>query len=281
VLNYNHSSGLLGFITQGQPDLPAGLPRIYSAGSTAGRIMHYYQFNIGDYKSHTSGLSLIEDIAYRRLLDLYYLNERPFNGCSTDVAREIGMREHQEEVEYVLNKFFPSDGNGSWINKRAEEEVRAYRMKKKTAAAAGRASGKARRSKSSERAFDSVEPTINQEPITSNQLKDNVPTVRVKTPRSSPVPAQEIVNNWNDFAEINRLPKVVKITNTLRAQIRQRWNDIPSLEQWDNFFDEIGSSRFLSGKAPAGNGRTQPFRATLLWVTKETNFAKIAAGEYN
>jgi len=130
--------------------------------------MHYYQFNIGDYKSHTSGLSLIEDIAYRRLLDLYYLNERPFNGCSIDVAREIGMREHLEDVEYVLNKFFPGDGEGSWINKRAEEEIRAYRMKKKTAAAAGRASGKARRSKGIERAFDSVEPTIKHKPITNN-----------------------------------------------------------------------------------------------------------------
>ncbi|GAH88274.1 unnamed protein product, partial [marine sediment metagenome] len=38
---------------------------------------------------------------------------------------------------------------------------------------------------------------------------------------------------------------------------------------------------FLSGKAPPGYGRNKPFRSTLLWVTKETNFAKIAAGEYN
>ena len=102
-----------------------------------------------------------------------------------------------------------------------------------------------------------------------------------KASPSSPVPVQEIVNNWNDFAEINRLPKVVKVTNTLRGQIRQRWSDIPNLDQWDNFFDAIATSTFLSGKAPPGNGRTQPFRSTLLWITKETNFAKIAAGEYS
>jgi len=127
--------------------------------------MHYYQFNIGDYKSHTSGLSPIEDIAYRRLLDLYYLNERPFNGCSTDVARDIGMREYTDEVEYILNKFFPLDGD-QWVNKRAEEEIRIYRMKKKTASKAGKASGKARRSKANERVFNSVEPTNNHKPIT-------------------------------------------------------------------------------------------------------------------
>ncbi|NDH69342.1 MAG: DUF1376 domain-containing protein, partial [Gammaproteobacteria bacterium] len=33
--------------------------------------MHYYQFHIGDYKSHTHHLSLLEDLAYRRLLDFY------------------------------------------------------------------------------------------------------------------------------------------------------------------------------------------------------------------
>jgi len=35
--------------------------------------MHYYQFNIGDYASHTRHLSDLEDLAYRRLLDAYYL----------------------------------------------------------------------------------------------------------------------------------------------------------------------------------------------------------------
>ena len=53
--------------------------------------MHYFQFNIGDYASHTSRLTLLEDLAYRRMLDLYYLNEQPLNGCVTDVARELGL----------------------------------------------------------------------------------------------------------------------------------------------------------------------------------------------
>ena len=45
--------------------------------------MHYFQFNIGDYASHTRHLTLMEDLAYRRLLDLYYMRE----GCLVgDVA---------------------------------------------------------------------------------------------------------------------------------------------------------------------------------------------------
>ena len=48
----------------------------------------------------------MEDLAYRRILDLYYLNEQPLNGCASDVARDIGLVGNVDEVEYVLNKFF-------------------------------------------------------------------------------------------------------------------------------------------------------------------------------
>ena len=84
--------------------------------------MNYYPFHIGDYAGHTRNLSLLEDLAYRRLLDAYYLAERPFNGSEADVAREIGMRDHLDEVSYVLRKFFVRDGD-CWKNQRADEEM--------------------------------------------------------------------------------------------------------------------------------------------------------------
>ena len=142
--------------------------------------MHYYQFNIGDYSSHTARLSPIEDLAYRRLLDGYYLNERPFNGCSTDVAREIGLLDYQSEVDYVLNKFF-TNSTGDWTQSRVEQEISAYHGKQKSASKAGKASAKARQAKASEQTFNDrstdVQPTIkhkplniNQEPLNNNQL---------------------------------------------------------------------------------------------------------------
>jgi len=136
--------------------------------------MHYYQFNIGDYSSHTSRLSIYEDIAYRRLLDLYYLNERPLNGCSTDVAREIGMLDSLGDVEFVLNKFF-TEKSSAWHNKRCDQDIRAYKSKQKTAKKAGIASGIARNKKRTtvERPLNAkatdVEPTINHKPLTINQ----------------------------------------------------------------------------------------------------------------
>ncbi|NDC25981.1 MAG: DUF1376 domain-containing protein, partial [Proteobacteria bacterium] len=34
--------------------------------------MHYYPFHVGDYQAHTAHLTNTEDLAYRRMLDLYY-----------------------------------------------------------------------------------------------------------------------------------------------------------------------------------------------------------------
>ena len=91
--------------------------------------MHYYSFNIGDYASHTRHLTAIEDLAYRRLLDLYYLHEQQLNESSTTVARLINMRDHATEVAAVLEEFFELvDGRG-WINCRADEEIAKYHSK--------------------------------------------------------------------------------------------------------------------------------------------------------
>ena len=85
--------------------------------------MHYYQFHIGDYKSHTHHLSLMEDLAYRRLLDHYYLHQAPIK--QREIARQIGMRDHEQEVLTVLNEFFLSTDDG-YINPRADKEIKAY-----------------------------------------------------------------------------------------------------------------------------------------------------------
>ncbi|NTU49594.1 MAG: YdaU family protein [Desulfobulbaceae bacterium] len=88
--------------------------------------MHFYQFHIGDYRRDTSHLTPIEDIAYRRLLDLYYLDERPLQ--KDGIARKIGMREYEHDVLVVLKEFFVETECG-WINKRAEAQVKQYQAR--------------------------------------------------------------------------------------------------------------------------------------------------------
>ena len=105
--------------------------------------MHYYQFNIGDYASHTRHLDLLEDLAYRRILDLYYLHERPLNDDATVVAKQIGMRDDAATVRDVLNEFFERTDDG-YISSRADKEIANFRSKIEQASRAGKASAERR-----------------------------------------------------------------------------------------------------------------------------------------
>lgn len=134
--------------------------------------MHYYNFHIGDYKSHTHHLSLIEDLAYRRLLDLYYLTEKPIIG--DQAARLIGMREHGHEVLCILLEFFEETPQG-FISKRADAEIASY----KAMSEGGKKGAEKRWGKVAIGGVlggDSIpnQPLIatnNQEPITNNHKK--------------------------------------------------------------------------------------------------------------
>jgi len=88
--------------------------------------MKYYQFNLGDYASHTKHLSLLEDLAYRRMLDLYYTHEEALPLDVQIICRLIGMREHIDEVTVVLNEFFLK-GEDGWVNKGAEKVLESFR----------------------------------------------------------------------------------------------------------------------------------------------------------
>jgi uncharacterized protein YdaU (DUF1376 family) len=88
--------------------------------------MHYYQFNIGDYQSHTKHLSPTEDICYRRLLDFYYLHESPIQNDLIKITRLLCLnKEYLSDVESVLSEFFTLTDDG-WINHRANKEIEQY-----------------------------------------------------------------------------------------------------------------------------------------------------------
>jgi uncharacterized protein YdaU (DUF1376 family) len=134
--------------------------------------LHYYQFNIGDYASHTRHLSLLENLAFRLLLDEYYLKERPLNACSTSVARLIGMRDHQKEVEAVLNEFFILTDDG-WVQNRADREILHYKDKQNKASKAGKASALQRTLNG---CSADVQPNSKHKPITNNHKPKETPS---------------------------------------------------------------------------------------------------------
>jgi len=164
--------------------------------------MHFYQFHIGDYKSHTHHLSPIEDLAFRRLLDHYYLHEAPIK--QRDIARQIGLRDHEQEVLAVLNEFFISTENG-FINPRADEEINKYRKfsedGKKGAAKRWHKGGNG----------EAISPpnatpiaTNNQEPITNNHSIDK-PQPKKERTKGSRLSADFVLpQEWIAFCQQER-----------------------------------------------------------------------------
>ena len=70
--------------------------------------MHFYQFNIGDYRKDTTHLSALEHGVYRLLLDTYYITELPLPSDHKTLARLHSLRtqEEKEALDIILADFF-------------------------------------------------------------------------------------------------------------------------------------------------------------------------------
>lgn len=70
--------------------------------------MHYYTFNIGDYRRDTGHLTPLEHGIYRALLDTYYLQEGPLVADDDRLMRLHCIRTEAEQIAYrqVIQEFF-------------------------------------------------------------------------------------------------------------------------------------------------------------------------------
>ena len=91
--------------------------------------MNFYYFHIGDYVAHTLHLSLEEDLIYRRLLDRYYITEKPLPLDLAALGRLIRLpADKRDLLEPILAEFFTRTDEG-WRNKRADDEIAEMLMK--------------------------------------------------------------------------------------------------------------------------------------------------------
>jgi uncharacterized protein YdaU (DUF1376 family) len=138
--------------------------------------MHFYRFNIKDYAVNTTHLTNEEDLAYRRLLDLYYTDDQPKPNNNQWVCRRIRIA--AEVVDVVLNEFFVLTENG-WICGRVEEEIEGYRnlcrKRKEVGASGGRPPKKQAKPKGKQDETNRL--AIAPIPVTNNQyISPIVPT---------------------------------------------------------------------------------------------------------
>lgn len=113
---------------------------------------------------------------------------------------------------------------------------------------------------------------------------------RLPRPEGGPpaCPHEQILRLWAELAP--ELPQPAVWTEKRRKLLQTRWRETAVAEKWKDtedglrhfakLFRFIKTSKFLTGKAPAGQGR-QVFTIDLEWLFNATNWVKVIEGKYH
>ena len=98
--------------------------------------MNYYEHHLGDYLRDTAHLTMLEDGAYRRLMDCYYVRESPLPSELREACRLVRAvtKQERDAVAAVLREFFIPGPDG-WRHKRCDVEVARFQDKQRKAKA--------------------------------------------------------------------------------------------------------------------------------------------------
>ena len=190
--------------------------------------MIWYKFHLGDYITHTTHLSDAEDLAYRRLLDLYYMSEKQIPLNTESVSRKI--RIDLDITESVLGEFFDKTENG-YFNHRCDAEVAKYQAQVANNQRLGKLGGRPKKTES----VSESEPNGNPKKI---QIK-NINTI------SSQATTSRFDEFWSTWPTSKR--KVAKSTcetkwhklklDTVADKILANVNALKGSEQWTTGYE--------------------------------------------
>jgi uncharacterized protein YdaU (DUF1376 family) len=242
--------------------------------------VNYYPFHLGDYAAHTAHLEPLEDLAYRRMLDAYYLREGPLPTDVGEVARLVRMRKNQAEVEAVLREFFSLLDDG-WHQDRCDSELGRMREKQVKAQASAQLAVAARRAKrqpdgssTDDRSVDqtlterSTERLPNGQP--NGELPTPTPTPKEEKPSaSSPAklptcPTERLVDLYHEV--LPELPRVRLATDGRKRALQKTWTWCLTSKRGDGtaraqtaeealawfreYFERARQNDFLMGRTP-------------------------------
>jgi uncharacterized protein YdaU (DUF1376 family) len=195
--------------------------------------MHFYSFHPGDYLRDTAHLTPMEDITYRRLLDLYYSSEAPIPLDTHSVSRRLRL--DTETVDSVLNEFFQRTPEG-WRQPRCDAEIAAYKATCERNRNNGKAGGRPKKTHSVSGGLPVAtepeptgKPTRSQEPVPSTPSPHTPPA---RTPEAAPTEEQEF---WPDPREYPTVQTVKQWAEQVMAPAAcaEKWHAIRVSENWE------------------------------------------------
>lgn len=244
----------------GKSELPTC--RSFFLGVLRRCLMHYYQFNIGDYQSHTAHLEPLEDLAYRRLLDWCYLHERPLPADIEQVSKLIRMRSHTECIADVLREFFDLTADG-WWKERISKEI------EKTGEKSRKASESAKARWQKEKSDANALPSQSERNATQDTLPktlDTKPKTQISVePQSVSQPvvevpilggkvygvSQEMVNEWSKAypaVDVQAELQKMRVWAMSNPNMQKTSNGIPRfVNAW------LSKAQNEAGKVPSGS----------------------------
>jgi len=187
----------------------------------------WYKFHLGDYITHTTHLSDAEDLAYRRLLDLYYMSETEIPLNTELVARKIRL--DLDITESVLGEFFEKTETG-YFNNRCDAEITKYQAQVANNRQLGKRGGRPKKTES----VTETEPKVNPKKI---QNKNNISSQTTLSSRFN-----EFWSTWptskRKVAKATCETKWLKLKlDNVADQIIAHVNSIKNSEQWTTGFE--------------------------------------------
>ncbi len=168
--------------------------------------MHYYQFHIGDYRAATSHLTNDEDLAYRRLLDMYYDTETPIPLDVNWVSRRVRLSE--DVIQNVLKDMFTLSDDG-WVHSRCDSEIQKYHSKADSARKANQIRWESEKVLKSD--ADQI-LTNNHKPITN---KKEIKTMTLTRPDDV---SEELWIEFKQHRKAKKAPITERVLKSLRSE---------------------------------------------------------------
>ena len=180
--------------------------------------MHYYKFNIADYRKDTGHLSTIEHGIYRQLIDWYYLDEQPIPEETQVVIRRLRL--DSEDVKYlqnVLSDFFVL-GKTGYTHKRIEVEIKDYSEQVEKNKNNGKLGGRPKKTQVVMSGLpDESQNNPNHKPLTTNHKPKRESATVVACP---PDVSQQIWNDWVALRKSKKAPITQTVLNGAIAEAK-------------------------------------------------------------
>jgi len=262
----------------------------------------YMPLYIADYLADTAHLTTLEHGVYLLLIMNYWQKGKPLPNDDDKISKIVKLRiDKWKKMRNIISEFFFVNET-EWIHPRIEKELKEFERKSTMARLAGQKSGEIRRDKKrtdvqrtlNER-LTNVERTLNhtdtdtdtdtnlilpdgsicEQPAACSQNEQNI-LVKTDEKKLPNCPHEKIIELYHKILPNN--PKVRIWTENRKRNMAARWKQFPHLELWEQIFDSVAESKFLTGQVVGKEGRV--FLPGLDWIIKPENIAKILEDRY-